>query len=52
MDRINIVRLGDVDDYVDREVGFERSLSFADLVCLVGLEAMQGQLVMFRTRRF
>ena len=38
--------LRDADDLVDREIGLERPLAPADLIGLVGLEAVQRELVL------
>ena len=39
--------LGDLEDVLDAEVGRDRRLAAADQVGLVGLVAVQGQLVLF-----
>ena len=51
MDRVDLVLLGDVDDAVDVEVGADRLARLADLVGLVGLEAVQGEAVFVRVDR-
>ena len=57
MDGIGARKLGDADDFVDRQVAFDRSeiarqmRAAADLVTFVRLEPMQRQLVLFRPDR-
>ena len=47
MDRVRAAVLGHADDFVDRQVGLHGAHAFADAVGLVGLETVQGQLVLF-----
>jgi hypothetical protein len=53
MDGVGPRQLGDADDFLDRQVAFDRPeiarqmRAAADLVGFVGLEAMQCQLVFF-----
>ena len=57
MDGIGAGQLGDADDFLDREIAFDRSevagemRAAADLVALVRLEAVQRQLVLLRPDR-
>ncbi len=46
MDSVDVVTTGDIDDFVDAEVGVDRSLALADQIGLVGLVAVQRQLVL------
>ena len=46
MDRVDLVVHGDPDHLVDVEIGLERALAAADPVGLVGLEPVQGELVL------
>ena len=45
LDRIGARLTGDANDVGYGEVRLDRAETLADLVCLVGLEAMQGELV-------
>ncbi len=57
MDRIGTGKLGDADHLVDRQIALDRPQiagkmrAAADLIALVGLEAVQRQLVFFRPYR-
>ncbi|HZS11080.1 MAG TPA: hypothetical protein VFA38_02450 [Nitrospirales bacterium] len=46
MNRIDLIVLGDSNDLIDRKIRFKRTLPLADLIGLVGLEAMQRKLVL------
>ena len=47
MDRIGLRFAGDADDLGDRQIGLDRAETLADLVGFVGLEAVEGELVLF-----
>ena len=47
MDRIGPRQLGHADDLIDREIGRHGAKPLADLIGLIGLEAVQAQLVLF-----
>ena len=47
VDRIGARDAGDADILVDLQVGLDRALALADQIGLVGLEAVQRQLVLF-----
>ncbi len=51
VDRIDFVIPGDADHLVDVEIGLERALALADPVGLVGLEPVQGELVLLGVDR-
>ena len=46
MDRVGLRLAGDADDLGDRQIGLDRPEALADLVGLVGLEAVEGELVL------
>ena len=45
VDGVDLRLLGDTDDFVDREIGFERPAALAYLIGFVCLESVQGKLV-------
>ena len=47
MDRVNIFLSRQIDNFVNAQIGIDRSLALADLVGLVSLVTMQRQLVFF-----
>ena len=47
MDRIRARELGHADDFLDRQIGLNRPHALADAICLVRLEAVQPELVLF-----
>jgi hypothetical protein len=51
MDGVGLRLAGDADDLGDREIGSQRSEPLADLIGLVGLEAVKGELVFFSKDR-
>ncbi len=46
MDGVDVVTAGYIDDFIDAEVGVDRSLALADQISLVGFVAMQRQLIL------
>jgi len=51
VDRVGLGLAGDPQHLGDREIGFDRAEALADLVGLVGLEAVEGELVFLREDR-
>ncbi len=51
MDRVDLLRLGQGDDRVDVEIAADRLAGTADLIGLVGLEAMDGEPILVRIDR-
>ena len=51
VNRIHLFAPGQVDNLIDAQVSLDRTLALADLVGLVGLVAVQGELVLFRVNR-
>src|ERR1700687_5541286 len=47
MDRVGLRVARHPDDVGDGEIGGDRAEAFADLISLVGLEAVEGELVLF-----
>ena len=46
MDRIGAALAGDTDDFLDAQVGGDRAEPLADAIGFVGLETVQGKLVL------
>jgi hypothetical protein len=51
MDGVDLRFAGDANDLGDRQIGGKRSEPLADLIGLVGLEAVEGELVLFSEDR-